>query len=51
MRKSGARLLKEIGENEEDVDLDVENVADSIAALREEFNNLSFYYDDEESEE
>ena len=42
---------EEIGENEEDVDLDVEDVADSIAALREEFENLSYYYDDEESEE
>ena len=42
---------EEIGENEEDVDLDVEDVADSIAALREEFENLNFYYDDEESEE
>ena len=42
---------EELGENEEDVDLDVEDVADSIAALREEFENLNFYYDDEESEE
>ena len=36
-----------IGENEEEIDFDAEDVADSIAKLREEFENLSFVYDDD----
>ena len=42
---------EDIGENEEEVDFDAEDVADSIAALREEFENLDFYYDDDPAEE
>ena len=42
---------EDIGENEEEVDLDAEDVADNIAALREEFQNLNFYYEDDPAED